>query len=194
MKRSRIIHEILGIYKSTYIYSNMLITLGSKDFSIADTASRTIVSAGFWAMDQFLGKTGSKWGNHLLFELFKISFTWAFQPYFPTELSSRNHTLLIPIFCHFRIWDRFLGRAEKYINDSTVNAPKISPGIIGVKFICTKYFERKICLVNTNKAKLTKSIKPKLLKTLNIELILSQLVLLFHSLRLITYGERGLVS
>ena len=74
MKRSRIIHEILGIYKSTYIYSNMLITLGSKDFSIADTASRTIVSAGFREMDQFLGQTESKWGNHFLFELFKISF------------------------------------------------------------------------------------------------------------------------
>ena len=47
MKRARIIHEIRGIYKSTYIYSNMLITLGSKDFSIGDTASQTVVSAGF---------------------------------------------------------------------------------------------------------------------------------------------------
>ena len=52
----------------------MLITLGSKAFSIADTASRTIVSAGFREMDQFLGQTDSKWGNHFLFELFKISF------------------------------------------------------------------------------------------------------------------------
>ena len=62
-----------------------------------------------------------------------------------------------------------MGREEKYINDNGLNAPKISPGKIGVKFIYTKFFERKICLVNTNKTKLKQSVKPKLLKTLNIE-------------------------
>ena len=54
-----------------YIY---IYILGSEVFSIADTASRTIIYALFWAMDQFLGETGSKLGNHFLFELFKISF------------------------------------------------------------------------------------------------------------------------
>ena len=81
-------------------------------------------------MDQFLGETVSKWGNHFLFKLFNISFMWAFQQYITRPYLINTH------FWPFYYVRPILGKAEIYFNDDRLNAPKIL--VFKYKFIQKK--------------------------------------------------------